>query len=71
MAGFFLWFSFVSFLGTGFMANAHVVEGFNVWQLVEIQTIGGVATAIAGCSMLVGGGIMKMIKPPTSFTTTL
>jgi hypothetical protein len=70
MSVFFIWFSFVSFLGTEFMAGAHVVGGINVWQLIEIQSIGGYVTAIAGSTFLAGGLITKYIKPSAAITTT-
>ncbi|MHA1887333.1 MAG: hypothetical protein ACTSX0_04855, partial [Promethearchaeota archaeon] len=40
MSLFFFWLSMISFLGTNFMASAHVISGFNYWQLVEIQSLG-------------------------------
>lgn len=71
MSVFFFWLSFMSFMGTSFMAGAHVVNGINVWELVEIQTIGGVATAIAGSTMLAGGFVTKIFLPSTRISTTL
>lgn len=62
MSIFLFWFAFVSFLGTEFMAGAHVVEGINVWELVRIQTIGGIATAISGGSLLASGLVVNLIK---------
>ncbi|MFX0012340.1 MAG: hypothetical protein ACFE9R_18655 [Candidatus Hermodarchaeota archaeon] len=59
-----LWLSALSFLGTSFMADAHVVGGINVWQLVEIQSIGGFITLIGGGSTLSAGIIYNQIKPP-------
>ena len=60
-----LWLSAISFLGTGFMAEAHVVGGVNVWELIEIQTIGGFITLFGGASTLSAGLIYNRIKPPT------
>jgi hypothetical protein len=70
MAVFFIWFSFVSFLGTEFMAGAHVVGGINVWELIEIQSIGGYVTAISGSTFLAGGLYTKFLKPSAAITTT-
>ena len=71
MSMFFFWLSIVSFLGTTFMASAHVVQGINVWQTVEIQSIGSYTTAILGVSMLGGGFILKQFKPSRSLITTV
>ncbi len=71
MSMFFFWLSLMSFLGTNFMASAHVVQGVNVWQLVEIQTIGAYATLITGVSMLSGGFILKQFNPSKSLITTV
>ena len=60
-----LWLSAISFLGTGFMADAHVVGGINVWELIEIQSIGGFVTLFGGVSTLSAGLIYNRIKPPT------
>ncbi|MBY8987222.1 MAG: hypothetical protein KGD61_02120 [Candidatus Lokiarchaeota archaeon] len=61
----FLWLSAISFLGTSFMADAHVVGGINVWELIEIQSIGGYITLFGGVSTLSAGLIYNQIKPPT------
>jgi hypothetical protein len=71
MSVFFIWFAFVSFLGTEFMAGAHVIEGINVWELVQIQTVGGYVTAIAGSTFLAGGLYSKYLKPSVAITTTI
>ena len=63
-----LWFSAVSFLGTEFMRDAHVVSGVNVWELVDIQSIGAFITLFGGASTLSMGliyTIYNRIKPPT------
>jgi hypothetical protein len=62
VALFLFWLSFVSFIGSNFMKGAHLVNGFNVWSLVEIQLIGGIATAFAGSSALGGGMIVSQIQ---------
>jgi hypothetical protein len=62
IAAFLFWLSFVSFIGSNFMKDAHVIEGFNAWSLVEIQLIGGIATAFAGSSALGGGMIVSQIQ---------
>jgi len=59
-----LWLSAVSFLGTGFMADAHIVGGINVWELIEIQSLGGYITLFGGASTLSAGLIYNKIKPP-------
>ena len=66
MSLFFFWLAAFSFLGSEFMRNAHIVDGFNVWQTVEIQFFGGIATALTGSSLLAGGLIFHQIKRPTS-----
>jgi hypothetical protein len=71
MSIFFFWLSLTSFLGTNFMASAHVVQGINVWELVEIQSIGAYTTLIAGVSMLGGGFILKQFKPSRALITTV
>jgi hypothetical protein len=63
VALFLFWLSFVSFIGSTFMKEAHVIQGgFNVWSLVEIQLIGAIATAIAGSTSLGGGMIVSQIQ---------
>jgi hypothetical protein len=59
------WLSAVSFLGTSFMADAHVVGGINVWELIEIQSIGGYVTLFSGISALSAGLIFNKIRPST------
>jgi hypothetical protein len=71
MSMFFFWLSIMSFLGTNFMASAHVISGVNIWQLVEIQTIGAYATSVVGASMLGGGFILKKFKPSNSLITSM
>ena len=71
MSMFFFWLSLMSFLGTNFMASAHVVSGINVWELVEIQSIGAIATSVVGASMLGGGFILKQFKPSKSLMTSV
>ncbi|MHA1887556.1 MAG: hypothetical protein ACTSX0_05995, partial [Promethearchaeota archaeon] len=65
------WLSMISFLGTNFMASAHVISGFNYWQLVEIQSLGAYTTSIIGVSMLGGGFILKHFKPANSLITSV
>jgi hypothetical protein len=71
MSMFFFWLSLVSFLGTTFMASAHVINGVNVWQLLEIQSIGAYVTLAAGGSMLGGGFILKQFNPSKALITTV
>jgi len=71
MSMFFFWLSIMSFLGTNFMASAHLVQGINTWQLVEIQSIGAYTALITGVSMLGGGFILKQFKPSNSLITSL
>ena len=66
MAMFFFWLGAASFLGTGFMANAHVVGGINVWQTIEIQFLGGVVTSLIGASMLTTALIYSQIRPSSA-----
>jgi hypothetical protein len=63
MALFFFWLGAASFLGTTFMADAHIVNGVNIWQTIEIQFIGGVITSIIGASMLSTALIYSQIRP--------
>ena len=51
-----------SFLGTQFMRDAHVIDGVNVWELVDIQFVGGVITSIIGASMLSTALIYSRIR---------
>ena len=71
MSMFFFWLSIMSFLGTNFMASAHIVQGINTWQLVEIQSIGAYTALLTGVSMLGGGFILKQFKPSNSLITSL
>jgi hypothetical protein len=71
MSMFFFWLSFVSFLGTNFMAGAHLVSSINIWQLVEIQTIGSYVTSAIGLTMLGGGLVVKQFMPSHSVTTSV
>jgi hypothetical protein len=71
MSIFFFWLSFVSFLGTNFMAGAHLVSSINIWQLVEIQTIGSYVTSAIGLTMLGGGLVVKQFMPSHSVTTSV
>jgi len=60
-----LWLSAISFLGTTFMADAHVVGGINVWEMIEIQSLGAYITMVGGVATLSSGLIYNRIKPPT------
>jgi hypothetical protein len=71
MSMFFFWLSLVSFLGTNFMRAAHVVDGINIWQLVEAQNIGGISTAVIGGSMLGVGMLLKQISASKSLISTM
>jgi hypothetical protein len=71
MSMFFFWLSFASFLGTNFMAGAHLVSSINIWQLVEIQTIGSYVTSAIGLTMLGGGLVVKQFMPSHSVTTSV
>ena len=70
MAMFFFWLGAASFLGTSFMADAHVVGGINVWEMVEIQFIGGVVTSVIGASMLTTALVYSQIRPSSALITT-
>jgi len=45
------------------MRSAHVINGENVWQFIEFQIIVGVATAIAGTTMLSAALILRQFRP--------
>lgn len=66
MSLFFFWLGAASFLGTSFMADAHVVNGLNIWQTIEIQFIGGVVTSLIGASMLSTALIYNLIRPSSA-----
>ncbi len=70
MSLFFFWLGAASFLGTTFMANAHVVGGINVWTTVDIQFVGGVVTSLIGASMLSTALIYNQIRPSSALITT-
>jgi hypothetical protein len=70
MSLFLFWLSFVSFLGTEFMAEAHVLQGINVWETIQIQSIGAWVTGISGGTMLTSGLIFNQVKSMRSISTT-
>ena len=70
MSLFFFWLAAASFLGTRFMADAHVVGGINVWQTIELQFLGGVVTSLIGASMLSTALIYSRIRPSSALITT-
>lgn len=70
MSLFLFWLSFVSFLGTEFMAEAHVLQGINVWETLQIQSIGAWVTGISGGTMLTSGLIFNQVKSMRSISTT-
>ena len=64
MMSFFVFFlAGISLLGSQFMRSAHVINGENVWQFIEFQIIVGVATAIAGTTMLSAALILRQFRP--------
>ncbi|NVM45959.1 MAG: hypothetical protein HWN79_13665 [Candidatus Lokiarchaeota archaeon] len=69
MALFFFWLGAASFLGTSFMADAHVVGGINVWETIELQFLGGVVTSLIGASMLSTALIYHLIRPSPALIT--
>ncbi len=71
MSIFFFWLSLVSFLGTSFMASAHTVTGVNLMEVVQVQSIGALATLGFGVSMLSGGFILKHFNPSKALITTV
>jgi hypothetical protein len=66
MSLFFFWLGATSFLGTTFMADAHVVGGINVWTTIDIQFIGGIITSLIGASMLSTALIYNQIRPSSA-----
>ncbi len=66
MSLFFFWLGAVSFLGSTFMADAHMVGGVNVWQTVWFQYVGGVVASIVGATMLSTALIYNQIKPSSA-----
>ena len=70
MSLFFFWLGATSFLGTTFMADAHVVGGINVWTTIDIQFIGGVITSLIGASMLSTALIYNQIRPSSALIRT-
>ncbi len=71
MSAFFFWLAFVSFMGSEFMRDAHVVNGVNIWQTVEIQFMGGLITTVIGTSMLSGGLILHFVHQAPKITKTI
>ena len=71
MSFFFFWLALVSFFGTTFLAEAHVIGGVNYWQFVDFQILSGVGLAITGGSMLSTGLIYNKMKASSSLITTL
>jgi magnesium-transporting ATPase (P-type) len=71
MSLFFFFLAFMSFIMTGFLADAHVVEGINVWQTIELQFMGGVAITIVGSTMLSGGLILHFARPTPKISKAL
>ena len=53
------------------MAGAHLVDGVNIWEIVQIQTYGSYVTLAAGVSMLGGGFILKQFNPSKALITTI
>ncbi|MFX0074067.1 MAG: hypothetical protein ACFE96_01385, partial [Candidatus Hermodarchaeota archaeon] len=70
MSLFFFWLAFTSFMGTTWMADAHVVGGVNVWQTIELQFLGGVVTSIIGASMISTALIYNLIRPTSALLKT-
>ena len=70
MSFFFFWLAAFSFLGSEFMRDAHLIDGINVWQVIQIQTTGGIVTALVGSSMLAGGAVVYQIKRPSASIIT-
>lgn len=70
MSLFFFWLAAASFLGSTFMAGAHVVGGINVWTTVDIQLVGGVITALIGASMVSTALIYNQIRPSSALIAT-
>lgn len=70
MSMFLFWLSIVSFLGTEFMSGAHVLQGVNVWETLQIQSTGAWVTAISGGTMLTSGLIFSRFKSMRTFSTT-
>ena len=71
MSTFLFWLAAVSFLGSTFMADAHTIDGVNVWQTVGYQFVGGAIIAVAGSSMLASGLILHLAKRPVSIAIPL
>jgi len=63
-------FAFVSFFGTHFLADMHIVQGVNIWELIDLQYFIAWTNLIGGISLLSGGLIMYRISPTKSLTTT-
>ncbi|MFX0135738.1 MAG: hypothetical protein ACFFDN_18995 [Candidatus Hodarchaeota archaeon] len=66
MSLFFFWLGGITLLGSEFMRAAHIVDGVNVWQTIEIQFIGGVITTAIGASMLSTALIYHKIRPTSA-----
>jgi len=71
MSLFFFWLAFASFMGSEFMRGAHVVNGVNIWQTVQIQFMGGLVTTVIGSTMLSGGLILHFVKQAPKITKVI
>ena len=52
------------------MSGAHVLQGINVWETLQIQSIGAWVTGISGGTMLASGLITNQVKSMRSISTT-
>jgi len=66
IALFFFWLGATSFLGTEFMRGAHIIDGVNVWQVVDFQFAGGVIATIVGVSTMSTALIYSRIRPSSA-----
>ena len=71
MSTFLFWLAAVSFLGSTFMADAHTIDGVNVWQTVGYQFVIGGIIAAGGGTMFASGLILHIMRQPASIAKPL
>ena len=71
MSTFLFWLAAVSFLGSTFMADAHTIDGVNIWQTVGYQFVIGGIIAAGGGTMFATGLIFHLMRQPVSIAKPL
>ena len=63
---FLFWLAIVSFLGSTFMRDAHMVQGVNIWQAVGYQYVIGAIIAGVGTTTLTAAFVIHKVRPLTT-----